>query len=499
MNAPLGYAWIHQHLRANLPPPAKPASISNSVKSQIDTGSERLFPRNVALENSLPGHLEFALRHEDMDLALLATALTTLPAEDVASRVRKSPNGEYVRKLAYWWEWFRQEALDAPSPSVTYVPLLDPRTNVVVANPKKAPKYRVLENQLGNRDFCPVARLPKGLSGESLLRELTQQVQALLNAGDGAHDLYERALGYIYLSETRSSFEIEREQPTASKERAFVSLLGKVNESRDLDEDWLVELQHLGVRDAFSHDMSFRTKQNWLDRDGRNVDFFPPAPEHVRALMDGLLSFANDRERSIDPIAKAAIVSFGFVYIHPFCDGNGRLHRFLLHHTLAQSGLLPDKLVIPVSAVLSKNLRRYWETLTAFSKPVTSLWDYRRADADPLVVSHPGKAPYAYWNASGVIDLVRWALTEAVQVEVPTEVRYLKVYDASRSAVDREFDLPAKDLNVLVRCAIEQGGNLSLNRRKQFFHLPTEVFDRIESIVTQQLAEHPAPAASTEA
>ncbi len=40
------------------------------------------------------------------------------------------------------------------------------------------------------------------------------------------------------------------------------------------------------------------------------------------------------------------------VYIHPFRDGNGRMHRCLIHHVLAERKFTPPDLVFPVSSVM---------------------------------------------------------------------------------------------------------------------------------------------------
>ncbi|MGH8674330.1 MAG: Fic family protein [Burkholderiales bacterium] len=494
MNQQVGYAKLHAEVATLLPPPRRPGFVASSVNRRVDTEDRVLFPRGVAVEDTLAGHVEFALRHEDLQLPLLEAALQRIPRDEMAGRFRASPNGEYVRRMAYLWEWLRNSPLDAGArPTASYVPLLDPAKYRVVENPRRAITYRVLENQLGNRDFSPIVRRTRGTDrGREVLAELVAELQQSLSDGEKDGDLYQRALSYIYLAETRSSFKIEKEEPTSSKEAAFVSLLSKAGEKKTLDEDWLVELQHLAVRNAFSHEHSFRGDQNWLDRDGSRVDYFPPAPEDLRPLMDGLMAFANEHKFTVDPIAKAAIVSFGFVYAHPFKDGNGRLHRFLLHHALAQSGLVPEGLVMPVSAVLSKNIDRYFATLTSFSEPITRLWEYRRADDRPIAVSHPGRTPYAYWDATGEVELTSWALSQAVRVEVPFGVRYLAVFDQAKTTVDREFDLPSKDISMLVKCAIDQGGKLSIHRRKQFKHLPDTVLDRVEAIVAEQLAEHPS-------
>ncbi|MBN1365196.1 MAG: Fic family protein [Syntrophaceae bacterium] len=31
----------------------------------------------------------------------------------------------------------------------------------------------------------------------------------------------------------------------------------------------------------------------------------------------------------MDPLITAAVLAFGFIYIRPFSDGNGRIHRYL--------------------------------------------------------------------------------------------------------------------------------------------------------------------------
>jgi Fic family protein len=59
-----------------------------------------------------------------------------------------------------------------------------------------------------------------------------------------------------------------------------------------------------------------------------------PIPENITAprgelqsLIHGLATF-EDRAVAggLDPIVTAASLAFGFVYIHPFEDGNGRIH-----------------------------------------------------------------------------------------------------------------------------------------------------------------------------
>ena len=72
------------------------------------------------------------------------------------------------------------------------------------------------------------------------------------------------------------------------------------------------------------------------------------------------------------PIVAAATLSFGFVFIHPFMDGNGRLHRYLIHHVLAQSGFSPKGMIFPVSSVMNDEIDAYLSALKS-SPPASCL------------------------------------------------------------------------------------------------------------------------------
>ena len=44
----------------------------------------------------------------------------------------------------------------------------------------------------------------------------------------------------------------------------------------------------------------------------------------------------------LDPVVTAAALAFGLVYIRPFEDGSRRIHRYLIHHVLAERGFNPS-------------------------------------------------------------------------------------------------------------------------------------------------------------
>src|SRR6202040_1152225 len=83
---------------------------------------------------------------------------------------------------------------------------------------------------------------------------------------------------------------------------------------------------------------------------------------------------------NLDAVIAAAVLAFGFVYIHPFVDGNGRLHRYLIHHVLAERGINPPGVAFPVSAAILHRIDDYRRTLEAFSARLLTLIEWRRAD-----------------------------------------------------------------------------------------------------------------------
>jgi fido (protein-threonine AMPylation protein) len=482
--ASIGYARLIEQLSLRVCPLQTPAAISGSVNRRVDTHNQVLFPRNVAIDDSAVGHLEFALRHEGVNLEVIDAAFEHILPADLMVRLNVAPNGAHIRRACFLWEWLTGHDLPIDiSPTGGYVDLFPRDAYVTSKNPTNNQKFRVRDNALGTVDFCPVVQrsaLPQSPSLAELLDEAKRTLETLTDPA-----LYERAISYLYLSETRSSFAIEREKPSADKQERFVQLLRRAGETATVDEDWLVSLQNTVVRDVFSQEASYRTTQNWLEDAAGRVTFFPPPPDELRRAMDGWAAFVNDSGRCTDALVKAACAAFGFVYLHPFLDGNGRLHRFLIQHVLAKSEPLPGGAVVPVSAVILKNIPDYLSVLSGFSRPVTQLWNYVRGDAGPVVTRSPDGRAYRFFDASREVRFLHRMIQEAVEDEIPRELAWLTGYDIAFQQLDAEFDLPQKDLSALIRMIQSNQGTLSANKRKQYNHLPIDVLARIEEIVRQ--------------
>jgi len=208
--------------------------------------------------------------------------------------------------------------------------------------------------------------------------------------------------------------------------------------------------------------------------------------------MDDLLHMAN-APQGHDPLVLAAVVSFGFVFIHPFMDGNGRLSRFLVHHVLGQSGRLPKGFVLPVSIAMKRNEGDYLAALQSFSKPVRELWrvtwiDEGRYDFDFL----SDDTVYRYWDATPCVEFLLAMAEQALQKDLREESRFLESYDAAAKEVNERYDIRGNALATLLLNAFQNDGIVSKHRRKQFADVvPEAAFGFIEEVIKRRLAVQP--------
>lgn len=76
-----------------------------------------------------------------------------------------------------------------------------------------------------------------------------------------------------------------------------------------------------------------------VDTVTRRIDYAPPEPKDVDALMRGLVDWLSSTAAALLPAPiRAAILTHRFLSIHPFDDGNGRTGRLLATAELWRSG-----------------------------------------------------------------------------------------------------------------------------------------------------------------
>ena len=217
-----------------------------------------------------------------------------------------------------------------------YVQALEPDQYYTVISGERVQRQRIVDNQLGSRDFCPVVRRTDKLQKMDSV-DFSKRCDEIVTSYPP--ELIRRALSYLYNKETKSSFEIEHIKPDASRTEKFVALLAMAERQDFCDKELLIDLQNRIVDPRFA-DTDYRINQNYVGQtvsyQKSVIHYICPRPDDLSGLMGGLLSSHQLMKAGrISPIIHAAIISYGFVFLHPFEDGNGRIHRFLIHNILA--------------------------------------------------------------------------------------------------------------------------------------------------------------------
>ena len=165
----------------------------------------------------------------------------------------------------------------------------------------------------------------------------------------------------------------------------------------------------------------------------------------------------------------ATAIAFGFVFIHPFEDGNGRLHRYLLHHVLLETGFTPQGVVFPVSSVILKRLPEYRAALESYSKPRLSLIEWRPTDKGNVDVLNETVDLYRFFDATAQAEFFYSCVEETISKALPAEVDYLQKYDLMKSFVDHYIDMPARTADMLIGFLNQNDGKLSKRARESEF------------------------------
>ena len=220
------------------------------------------------------------------------------------------------------------------------------------------------------------------------------------------------------------------------------------------------------------------------------MQYVPPPPEALPALMEGWMQMANAAGGDVPPLVKAAVVSFGFVFLHPFMDGNGRLSRLLSHHSLNQQQVLPtvggNPAILPLSVAMKRHEADYLAALEAFSKPARQLWDVTWLGGSQFAFDFRSTPQiYAHWDGSAAAAYITRCAEEALTQSLVQETAFLAAWDQVFASIDRDFDLPNRTIQLLIQWIRQNDGHLPNRRRNapELQLLQPGQLERIEAIV----------------
>lgn len=488
--APAGYAALIDAYRLPVPLPRTLAAIGERHRILEADGWRIITPRH-APHPTLEGHLTFALKNEGLDLAVLRRLFDAAGPGRIETLVREAPTGSYVRRIWFLYEWLTGARLDLPDATGgRYVDALDSELQWGVEG-ETAPRYRVRNNLPGTPDFCPLVFRTERLD-QLVALDLAARAQEV--AAAVPRDLLARTAAFLLLKDSRSSYAIEGENPPQDRIQRWGRAIAEAGR-QPVDRDELLRLQQIVIGDARFVRMGFRDEGGFVGEHDRETrmplpDHISARPEDMPSLIDGMIAFDRGPALRMDPVIAAAVLAFGFVYVHPFDDGNGRIHRYLIHHVLAERGLNPPGVVFPVSAAILDRIDDYRAVLESYSGRLLPHVQWQPTERFNVRVLNDTGDFYRYFDATPHAEFLYECVQRTIELDLPAEAGFLRRYDAFRQDVEALFDMPERTIDLLFRFLHQNGGRLSQRaREREIAQLSGEETERVEAIYRRQFLE----------
>ncbi|MGX7874022.1 Fic family protein [Mesorhizobium sp. ORM6] len=347
----MGYAALIAAHELALPLPPRLAAIAERHHPVATSTWNMLTPRHRP-DSTLAAQLTFAIKWEGIDLSVLAQLFSVLAPDVIAGLVRDTPTGAFARRIWFVYEWMTGDRLDlSDAGKVRLVEAVDPTQQFALANGEVSARHRVLNNLPGTPRFCPMVRRSRALV-DAAAKNLDER--ARMRIGRVRPDLIARAAAFLMLNDSKSSFAIEGERPSSTRVIRWGQAIAEAGHTR-LSLSEFDRLQRIVIGDARFVKLGLRDEGGFVGVHDRETG--DPIPDHISArpqdledLLTGLVDYAaRTLKGGYDPVVASAALAFGFVYIHPYVDGNGRLHRWLIHHVLAAASYNPPDWSFPLA------------------------------------------------------------------------------------------------------------------------------------------------------
>lgn len=481
----VGSLWLRTYFKLSNFSLTHQSYIGSGTKTEVLSNGhiERTFGIGYATGTDTPmAHWEFALKYDHLNLPFFKAVLSLIGEKDIKEYIQNSPTGKYARKTGFLYEFLLGKDLGISITMGNYVDLLDD-SDYITSPAKKNTRWRINNNLLGNESFCPVVRRSETLN-QLLNWNLSDSIEGLRL--EYSPETFLRAVSYLYTKETKSSYEIEHEKPSPKRIERFISLLkeaGQTSSADFLQEQSLTSWQNSIVDPRYAAP-GFRDFQNYVGETFlgyEKIHYVCPPPEIVDSLMHGLHKLEQD-SRGVAPMVRATLISFGFVFIHPFEDGNGRLHRFLIHDMLVRDQAVPNDVILPVSARILSRIGDYDKALEAYSKPLGRIVDYNIDTKGEMNVKNGIKIEsyYRYPDLTAQVIYLLQTIQSTVLEELPYELSFIQHYDELKSEIQDIVDMPDKDINLMIVLLHNNRGNFPKRKRKQFDKLTDDEIARME-------------------
>ncbi|WP_028602137.1 Fic family protein [Ottowia thiooxydans] len=466
--------------------PLRVVSIIGTARTTRESpqGIENQYPAVYRPADTFAGHFEFGLKYEEIHLEFFTRLFTACGPQLLEDWCRAEPFGQYARRAGFFYEWLTGHRLDVPDlVRGTYINAVSDDAYLTRTKAVRERRWRVNNNLPGTRAFCPIIRRSQALihclqfNPQEALTELDHQF---------GEDVLMRAAAWLTLKESRASFLIEREADQTDRVKRFAHVMaehcGKLDEP--LGADGLAFLQK-GILGTEALRLGLRRSPVFVGQATMREDIIHYIGPHFSVLGDmlaGLQEFEQST-RGRESLARAAAIAFGFVYLHPMSDGNGRIHRFLINDTLLRDQAIPAGVILPVSSTITSVrefghgydrvlevfsrpfMRRYhaayrFEGMTEYADGVKSNLVFDAYDDANAVWRYPDLTEHAIYTAQLVAHTIRHEMAEESRVLVRFELAQQRIKDV--------MEMPSPDAVRMIRSIKESGWHISGKLLKEY-------------------------------
>jgi Fic family protein len=480
----VGYGAIIETLILQMPFPSTLALISEKHRQYNAPGWIVFTPRHKP-KDSLYNQLVFSIKYEGTNLLFFKKLFESVDDEVIEEMVKNEPLSQFSRRIWFLYEWLMEKTLNLPNlKEGNYIPLIDENLQYTIGKGDNSPRHRVRNNLPGTVDFCPLVNRTEKLE-KYIKKDLSEKTTSIVR---NVHtDILKRTSAFLLIKDSKASFDIEGETLSNSRATRWAKVIGQAG-NRPLSNEELIRLQQIVIENDRFINMGFREAGGFVGEHDRTTG--EPIPEHIsarwqdlEALLDGLLKTDSKLENSgFHPVLTAALIAFGFVFIHPFVDGNGRIHRYLIHHILAKMKYTPQGIIFPVSAAILERIDDYRKILESYSHPLLDFIEWRTTQEHNIEVVNDTADLYKYYDATMQAEFLFDCIDFTIKEIIPEEVSYLEQFDQMKAWLEDNFEMPDRTVALLIRFLDQNNGKLSNRARtKEFSALTKEEIQLIEN------------------
>lgn len=504
----LGYQWLAHtfNIEPTQPFPVR-SEIGRSRSSSYQDGIRlEVYPESYRPESTLAEQLTFAFKYEGVHLEFLARLFALNEVRQKLERwISLWPTGAFARRACFFYEWLTQDRLDFPGVAQgNYVDALDP-DGFVTGRSVNNRRWRVRDNLPGSRDFCPMIRRVEAVKAAEQY-DLASKLAAL--EADYGLDLIRRSTVWLTIKESRASFLIEHEQTLEDRIRRFAAVMESEcgRHQNPFAPETLGEIQR-GILGDKALRYGIRQSPVYVGHTAQYqavVDYIAPHWEAIPSLLQGLDAFLQFT-RGASPVIRAAVASFGFVYVHPMADGNGRISRFLINDILRRDGVVPPPVILPISATITKSSRQqaaYDQALEVFSRPLLRHYAEQYRFGESTVGDDGVEYNFYFQGYEDALPVWRYPdltaqtiylaglIDDTLVTEMRAEARFLQANDQARRTIKNFLEAPDNELDGIIR-SVRENGQISSKLRKRYplFEENPQLGEKVVQAVSEAFAD----------